>query len=446
MIQFVAGSATFGLFGFACLTTALTLTACEGMLLWRNPHCLARPSMQIACLYTVFFIWPLTAFSPNLGMWLPDPYAFLMVLGIFVGALILFNLIVLDKTARQIWQRATQPPANAMGKVVFATLILTIVGALIMAGYFRQVPLTQTGLVVALVDPTRSTMAREESLKLIDDEFTKYTFTIFASSIGPLLGVLLTQCATYTWRTRRFAGFILSCIVFMIVLAALSITGARSLAVSTLLAVLLAVLFRRGFRIRILTAIVSLSVVILPAVLITVLREGRGLDYLFEDITGVIVERVFVSPLEVGAAYVHFAQTHGYIGIDAIPKLAQIFTGSPGIDVPNLIGLSYFMVSVDSVNANAGFVPSYFSYFGPMGLALAIICAVSLDAVLLTYRWIDDCLLVPSMAVLCAAMFALLSADFTFILISYGFLIVPLFATSLSMLMRMRLHTTQPAG
>ena len=435
MMTFVANDAEFGLFGFVCLTAALLITIAELLMLHFRRHLLVRPSMQVACLYTIFFMWPMTVFAPNLALWLPDPYAFMMVIVIFITSLLLFNLLTLQQTTLEIWRRATAPESAQTGRMMPMVVLLTAISAVIMFGYFRQVPLTQTGLIIALVDPSDASMAREESLKLLDDALTKYTYSIFASGIGPLLGVLLAWCVIQAARTRRYLGMLVAAVMFAVVLISLSITGARSFAVSTLLAVLIAALFRRGFHMRVLPVVLSAMVVILPAVVLTVFREGRGFafDLLMEQISAVVIERVFVSPLEVGAAYVHLAQTHGYLGIEAVPKLSQLWMGSPGVDVPNAIGLSYFWFGSDQINANAGFVATYFSYFGPIGLVISIICAMSLDLVLLSYRWIGDRLLVPCMAVLAAAMFALLSVDFTVILLTYGFVVVPAIAVVLTL-------------
>ncbi len=438
MMVFVAEDADFGVFGGVCVLTAVTLSVCAAAILWWRPHLAVRPSMQLACLYIAFFLWPLTVFAPNIAKWLPDPYAFLMALAAFVLALFVWNLVSLEMATREVWRRTTQASRPDMRRVVLAVVILSLCSIVIMTGYFHVVPPTQTGLVVALIDPSSSTIAREESLKLLDDVFTKYSFSIFASGIGPMLGVLLGTCIVHALRVQRYFSFLLAAILFVAVLVSLSITGARSFAVSTLLAVFLAALLRRGFRMRLLPVVVSALLVVLPAILITVFREGRGFEFttLAGQIMAVVGERMFVSPLEVGATYVHLAQTHGYIGLASIPKLAELWNGSAGMDVPNIVGLSYFGGGAESVSANAGFVPSYFAYFGPLGVIAAIVCAASLDLVLLCYRWIDDSLLVPCMGVLGAAMLALLSVDFTVILITYGFLIVPAIASGLSFFMR----------
>lgn len=438
MMTFVDEGAAYGQFGFACLAAALLITLAVFLILRRRRYLLVRPSMQVACLYTIFFIWPLAIFAANIGHWMPDPYAFLMVFVIFVAALLFFNLLTLQKTSIEVWQRVTQPDNLDPRRVVFSVFLLGMLAAAIMVVYFRKVPISETGLVVALVDPSRSAEARDESLKLLDDQFTKYAFSIFASGLGPLLGVMLVWCVSHAARKGRLLAMLLSVVLFVIVLVALSITGARSLAVSTLLAVMLAALFRRGFRTRIFPLVLAAMLIILPAVVITVFRENRGfeLDLLMEQISAVVVERVFVSPLETAAAYVHMAQSHGYFGIDAVPKLAQSWAGRPGIDVPNLIGLKYFEVGNLDINANAGFVATYFSYFGSFGLMLSILCAMSLDLVLLSYRKIADHLLVPCVAVLAAAMFALLSVDFTVILVTYGFVVVPAIAVAVSFFTR----------
>ena len=441
MMTFGVEQADYGLFGFVCIFCALALTIAEAFMLLRRRYLLVRPSMQVACLYTIFFMWPLVFFANNIEAWLPDPYAFLMVFVVFIASMLLWNLFAFQQTSREVWARATQAGPPRMSRILVWVFVLTATAAVIMTAYLREVPLTETGLVVALINPESSTQAREESLKLLDDEVIKYTFSIFASGIGPLLGVLLAQCIAHAAKARRYFSMAFAVLVFILVVISLSITGARSLAVSTLLAVLLSVLFRRGFRVRILPVVISVLLIVLPAIAITVFREGRGFEYsiFVEQISAVVVERMFVSPLEVGAAYVHLAQTHGYIGIDSIPKLAEMWRGSPGINVPNLIGLTYFYFGgADSINANAGFVATYFAYFGPLGALISVLCTLSLDSVLLCYRWMDNHLLAPCMAVLGAAMLALLSVDFTVILITYGFVIVPVIAIALSMLTRLR--------
>lgn len=153
-------------------------------------------------------------------------------------------------------------------------------------------------------------------------------------------------------------------------------------------------------------------------------------------LTGLILYRSIVVPFQVGAWYIHYAQTQGPFGIGAVPRLAHWF-GYESVDAPNRIGLVYGPqyeghAVLPHISASAGFVFTYSSYFGYWAIALNIFLVLALDFALLALVRIDRVLLLPTLAALSVAVLKFAESDYTTVWITHGFgpiLVVSLVAT-----------------
>ena len=86
--------------------------------------------------------------------------------------------------------------------------------------------------------------------------------------------------------------------------------------------------------------------------LLSILREGRMVSFneVFSYILGPISRRVFIDPVRGALWHAHYAQTIGFFGIAAVPKLAVLFDVVP-INVPNTIGVLYESQALSSVSS-----------------------------------------------------------------------------------------------
>jgi hypothetical protein len=221
---------------------------------------------------------------------------------------------------------------------------------------------------------------------------------------------------------------------------AMTLSGARVYAVNAVLVVVWTVVLSRGAPIRPATYGLMALVVLLPAVVLSALREGgaSGLSDLFYRVfIGGILRRVFIDPVDVGSWFLHYAQTTGELGIGAVPRLAVLFGVEP-IQAGNVIGLLYAPYTLDSVNAGAGFVFSYYGYFGLVAFPLALAGLWLLDLAVPILASLRPALVLPTLAATAVATLAFMSADYTVGVVSHGFGMVLVTAVALDRVLRWR--------
>jgi hypothetical protein len=212
--------------------------------------------------------------------------------------------------------------------------------------------------------------------------------------------------------------------VIALLMLAASLAGTRYNLIASCLLLLFIIFYTQGMYIKTTYLAFGLGLsIILP--IMTILREGVDLDFgtLFIYLIDNTFQRIFQVPLETGAWHMDYVRSNGTVGIAGIAKLADLF-GLQAINLPNLIGLNYTDTDIDSVNANTGFLFSYFAYFGWFALPLVVALSVLLD-VSLTWirRWKSEILLI-AMPCLTLSVLSFMSSDFTTVLLSSGFLVI----------------------
>lgn len=383
-----------------------------------------KPSMVILGYVHVFFQWPAALNATHFERFLPDPYSLVVAVH---GAALLGLVVAVnthDRSARMMWDRLLTH-GGRIGKVALrTTVLLAVVAGGVVAMYLSVVPFTETGLYAIFKNPALAALARENSLKLLENRTLAYAFIIMTSGIAPLLAVLLALAARQGMKTRSPVKVLMASAALAALLIAVSLTGARGFSVNLIaVAAVALVLCSRlpGLSLRLIGGV---ALVLAPAVVLTVLREGQSagpgiiLEYLLEG----VVQRVFVAPLEVGAWYLHYAQEHGALGVAAIPKLAT-WLGIAPLDAPNLIALRYspYISGPDTASAGAGYLLTYVSYFGTPAIVLTVGGVWLTDLALAVYRRLDNELLLPCVASCTIAALAFISADYSTVWISHGF-------------------------
>lgn len=401
-------------------------------LLFARRELLIKPSMQILFYTHIFIQWPFVVRQTWVENVLPYPADAALLIHGFVLVGLAVSLVTWRTYALELFSRVTTTGANYIIGAMPYVVALLVLSTVAVAIYIREVPLSRTGLVVAVVDPDLAGAAREESLKLVESSLVRYGFSLLSSTLAPVTAVFLFGLIAVAIRKR----LILQPIAWLVILIALvlvaSLTGARMFAVLILFAILVSAVLRRGFRINPLSASIGALVIITPPVVLTLLREGLVTDFglLPEYYWNLIRHRVFGSPLEIGVYYMHFEQVFGPIGISGIPRLAEI-VGVPAVNVPNQIGLMYVSTPILSVSANAGFLFAFYAYFGIIALPICLAALWSLDLTFVLLARLDVQLLLPTLAAMAATGLSFVSSDFTVTLLSHGYGLIPIVAFAL---------------
>ena len=396
----------------------------------RNRFLFIKPSILVLFWSHIFFQWPGSIYSSYYEKVLPDPYAFVLLLHGFVLIGLLVSTQTYHQGAKVIFRRVTIPqPVN----IVLPTVLLGAYCAAVTFVYLRVVPLTSTGLYVILAHPALAAVAREDSLKLISNAPLQYAYQVMANAAAPLLAVNLTLLGSRALRAGKIIRGLLMCVTLLLVLLVASLPGNRATAAKLLLVIALAAFLRRGLPFRPLHFLVVVTVILAPAVLITLLREGKSftgtlfITYLTES----IFTRVFVGPINVGAFYVHYAQTHGPFGVAGVTRLASIL-GLVPVHAPNVIGNLYSYSGIATVSANAGFLFTYYGYFGLYSLPLSLIGLWLLDLAVPVYLRLEPELVLPTVAAAGVSSVVLISSEYTAVLVTHGFAIILLLSLILS--------------
>lgn len=418
------------------LATLLNI-ALAAAVMARRRYAIVRPSVQVSCFYLILLVLPLCMNVRQVESFLPDFAALTVVLQTLVSVPLIAALSRNDTTSRLIWQRVANGRLASLSFEWKQLFVLAICCVLIATWYLSTIPLASTGLYVMFTNPAAAALAREESFKLLESAPLRYAFAIMALTAAPMLLVLIMTSIARNGRapvSRRLTGNSIGILVLMMLTFLVSLSGARSFAVTLWLTAFAAIWFSSGLRIRTAGGLfVGAAFLLLVPVLLTLAREGhlRDLGIFWEYFGNFIAYRIFTAPAEVGTWYVHYAQTEGSIGISAVPKLAELM-GYPSINIPNVIGRSYYGGSLMSINANAGFGFTYYAYFGAFGWLASIVGVMCLDLVLIVYRRLRGAVLLASLAATSVATLAFTYADFTTVMLTNGFLIAPAIAWLLS--------------
>jgi hypothetical protein len=404
-----------------CSTTFILLAVS----ILRQRFLLIKPSILVIVFFHFMVQWSSTVQAGYIESYLPNPWAFMLLVHGFplIGFCVTF--FTWRRQAFHIWRRVTKlgdPSPKVIQRVM---LILGGCIVVFLAYYLRTVPFSSTGLHAILFNPTESTLAREESLKLIDNPIVQYGYGLTSSAAAPLLAVILTISLLKKVKHWRLTGALLNATAILGLLFVVSLTGARIYAAVVLLAVVFALWLKNGLPIRPVPLALAGVVVLIIPVLLSLLRQGAELNassFLYYLTTGGMGRRVFVVPTMVGMWYVDYTQTQGFVGVAGIPKLASLLGVEPVI-IQNIIGLKYMGTRIESVHATVGYVFAYFAYFGPLSLALSLIGLWLLDLMLLGYRRLGDSLLLPCVAAVSVSCSRFVGSDYTTVLITHGFLI-----------------------
>lgn len=409
---------------FFCLFTASWIS---GVFFTRR-YLFIKPSMLLLSFSHIFFQWPLAIYAGYYEKFLPDPYAFALLIHAFVVVGLLVTIFTFRGNARGIWDRITDRHYLETAFSTKAILSITVLVICVMFFYLSYLPFTSTGLYAIFKKSSTAAIARENSLKLLDSQVLKYAYSLMVSALAPLLAVMLGILLTRDIRRRNLFSVPIHIFLFLLLCFAVSMTGARIAVVNLLIVMAIALLFRKGLPFKPIRFILLLLLFLIPPAILSILREGGAirLDILFEYL-GYLARRTFVMPMDVGSWYVHYSQIHGALGIASIPKLAAILGIEP-FNVPSLIGLTYTSTTVKSTTAGAGYLFTYCAYFGLTSLLFSVVGLWFLDVAVLIYERLSNVMLLPCVAAASLSILSFISSDYTVVWLTHGFGVILLFS------------------
>jgi hypothetical protein len=424
---------------FFCVTVFVWLL----ILFFEKRHLFIKPSIQLIAFTNIFYQWPLAIYSSHYGAFLPKPFDISFLIHTYTCMGLLLSTFTLDTSSRSVWLRLMKPSTRTTETRRDIKLLLLFSVMLITLYYLSRVPIAKTGLYAILFAPETATMAREESLKLLDDQLLKYAFAIMKSALIPLLVAICSLCLLENLKQHHVKRAIVNLIIIALLGLIVSLPGDRSSLVYLLIVVAASFFLSNGLRVRPVYVIVFLALALFPSVLLGLLREGNVdiasnlMGYYAE-----ILDRAFVTPFDVCTWYIHYAQTHGTLGIYGVPKISHLF-GAPSVDLPNLMALTYGKNPLPTASANAGYLLTYYSYFGMPSLLLSLPGLLLSDVAVIAYLYMDDDLLLPSMSAIALSTLMFILSDYTTVFITHGFAVILIITLLLSKLHHPRFRARQ---
>lgn len=401
-----------------------------------------KPSILLLGCTNVFFQWPLAFSSEYYENLLPDPYSLLLLVHGYVLIGLIVSSVLFLPQARNIWNHLKI--ANVRSNVQNLQTVIIFLSLLILVSawvYLSTVPFEKTGLYALIFNPSAASVARENSLKLLNDVGTKYIYSIAFTSIAPLLISIATILLILNKRLKNnFVVFFLGYLILTLCAGIfVSFSGARYGLMLLVLTVVLTFFWYKRLKIKYYYIILVILLALAPAIILSLVRENKSIfdfslwgSYLYS-----VGYRAFVAPFEVGVWYVHYAQTYGPLGIKAFSKLA-LLAGIDPINPANFIGLQYapiFLrdeIILPSYGADSGYLLTYYGYLGSASLFLSLLLLLCLDGVLLIISKLKDFLILPVVAVMSLITLDFFQEDYTTVLLTHGFAIIPIIAVILN--------------
>ncbi len=423
LLAIQAPSTLFGFLNWALLFVAAAIIF---YVFLRHRYIFVKPSMSLLVFTHVLLQWPCTLLSGFYETYLPDPFILILIVHLYVIVGLAISFLLFHQTARQIWEDLPKPLSVLDLKVLDRSIfLLVLLLAGLLAIYFSYVPIRETGLYAVLFDPIQSTMAREESLKLLDSALPKYAYSIMLNGVSPLI-ISLVTCRLLL---NRFSvlPWVISLLVAGVVFVSVAVTGARAGQVMMLLTAILTYLFFRGFKVNFLLIASLLVLALFPAVLMTYIREGKDvvafLEYMLEYFVAV-GNRALIVPLEVGVWHVHYAQTEG-IFIDQIYPWLVENNRPTAVNLPRLVGSIYvqefYGKVLETTTAPAGYIFSAYMKAGLLSFPLSLLGLLLLDLVVVVLARLSRGLLLTGVATLSIGTLTFTHSEYTTVLLTHGF-------------------------
>lgn len=402
-------------------------------------HLFTKPSIIVIIIYHLRVQYYTAVEAGYILTFLPDPWVFSFLVHFFALVGLFVAQFTFRHTAQSAWTKIVHTANSSyddQASLAPVTLLLGLICATAVIWYLTVVPFKNTGLYVLFTDPLQSQIAREESLKLIDNPPVQYLFSFFKSAWAPLLVAFSYLTLTHNTGILRRLTFV---VLFMLLVTFVSLPGQRGPAAALFLTLFLIHLYLRGLPFRPMYILIGLLCVLSIPLAISALRQGLTVrpNTLYQLLLTSLLDRIFAVPGEVGVYYTHFAQTHGHLGLTGIPKLAELLNVRT-FDLPNYLGLRYMEGTLGSVNMNGGYVFTFYVYFGMLSFPLVLLGLWSLDLLMVIYKYVHPKFLAPTVVTLAVTSNSFVSSDYTTVFVTHGVGIVVLTVLLLDIFRRLQ--------
>ena len=149
-----------------------------------------------------------------------------------------------------------------------------------------------------------------------------------------------------------------------------------------------------------------------------------------------LIDRIVSASTVDAVWHAAFYESFGGVGIRGIGNIVRI-VGLEPIDVFNQVGRLFSLSGIDSVTANTTFVMAYYACFGLLGVVISLALLPLMDSVVYFYRLLSPTLLVPCVASVQIAAIYFSATHFTAALLTFGFLLIPIFCYLLTITLRL---------
>lgn len=394
-----------------------------------NRFLFAKPSVVLLVATHFLFQWPLAVYSGFFEQFLPNPAVMPILVHTYIFVGLFLSVYMGSNATKHVWRQLIHEDDTVTFHDRTPTMIAFVICFLIIAGFFFFVPIRETGLFAVIFVPEKADYYRSYSFTKLP-LLMQYAYQLFESSLAPFTVCLFALWGERALAQRRLLTVIPIALAIGLILVSVALTGARYSAVKVLLALIAVLGYEHGIPWKPLRYGFILCVILIPAALLTLMREGNDLtvgNLVWYLGRGIFVHRMFVVPLQVGAWHIHYTQIHDLFGISAVQKLA-ILLGADSVSVPRLIGSEYAHSSTIETWSNAGYLFSYYSYFGSIAIVFNIALLLLLDYALVVYKHLSGNVLLAAVATVAVTMLDFIKSDYTTALISHGFVCTLLLA------------------
>ena len=409
------------------VTVATTIVLLFAILFQR--HLIVKPTVWFLAYFHIQIQWASTFNSAAIEADMLYPWHFFLLTQIFPLVSLLLTILTFRQSSLFIWKRLGQPAANTPLLNTSEMSFLFGIWAMFIVVYFMVVPPASTGLWILLTskDYITAMFAREDSLKLIDNQFVKYFYAYNAGFLALFAGIFAAIYALSMLKARRFTRAALAMVLYVCLLLSTALSGARAPAAIVLMGTIGAFWIRTGAPFKPVRILVAAFLVLSIPTIFTVFRSGDQLTFeaFIDRFNDLVLARAFYVPMYTGEVHSKFVQENGYLGIGGIPKLAMLVGETP-IPVANLMHNVVFPGAAQSGLMNTSFVFSYYTYFGLSIIPVLLILTLILDFMLLFFKRVPDAYLLPDLVAVNVGCLSLCGSDYTTLFFSHGFIPGPI--------------------
>lgn len=400
-------------------------------LLKTKTYLIIKPSFIFLFYVFLFFQIPLPFYSYECEKFIPNYYSLVPMIHGFVLLGLFFTSFLFAPQTQAIWEKLNTIEKNNKIEKSYTMFLLFVFSLTFLSiiVYFNNVSLWDTSLMLYLrgADVKTISLSREYSLKTLNSEYPKYIYSIMRSCFALCVVAFGSYSVFFSIKEKKYQNVFL-----YLILMGLSIVFSSFVLTKSVISIILISVFFNAIWMNVHRPYIAFLWIVLgivSALLISIIVASGVYGKNFDIISSVmpILNRTFVVPLKIGTWYVHYAQTHGFVGISFFPKLAT-FMGEPSINLPNFIGRMYcpvyFSHSVTpTVSANAGFLFSNYASWGSMGLSISLLMLFSLDFPLILMQHLSRNYLVPFLSVIGVQLISFTASGYGVCMITHGYFI-----------------------